>query len=107
MKSTHLAQIIITVALLGANWMLWQKQTIYLYYPPTKSLIAANITLPRTADDIARGLLPAPEIQNKDTVKKIAEGHTIRSQLSKLQAARIELQLQLLTESQTLLEEYK
>jgi len=90
--------------------MLWYRQPVFLLSPPSPSSPpAANVTVARTADDIARGILSLQDdlstSQQQQLQDLIQQGTSLRSTLSQLQGKRQELYLQLLDDSTILLEQ--
>ena len=91
MNTSLLPSGISTLILCAANLLLWN--TKHFFFLPASSYTAseqASIYLPRTADDIARGLLAQPECFSADEKQKILpllkRGAVLRSTISQKQS---------------------
>ena len=101
----------ITLLILGlSNWVLWYRQPVFLISSPSPSSPPTpSVTVARTADDIARGILSLQNdlstSQRQHLQDLIQQGTALRSTLSQLQGQRQELYLQLMDDSTILLEQ--
>jgi hypothetical protein len=109
MKSTVVYQVFCTILLLLSNWILLTHQTLFILpSTPISSAPSKKLELPRTADDVARGILAIHSNlsanQSEQLKPLIEQGKELRSQLSQSQGKYKELQMTLNQNSSKFLE---
>ena len=86
----NILPILLCTVLLALNFLVWRMGTVFLYSPPRQSTPPnPELSLMRTSDDIARGILAIEMELNTKQRKELAplfkKGFQLREKLSTLQ----------------------